>query len=80
VNLSDEHAQARVHLPWDDLDGHSWTLEDRLASRSLERDGHELASEGLYVALEPWGSHFFGLSSHPDWVIPAPLRPETVAV
>jgi hypothetical protein len=80
VNLSNDDAQARVHLPWDDLDGHAWTLEDRLATRSLERDGHELASEGLYVALEPWGSHFFALSSHPDWVIPAPLRPETVAV
>jgi hypothetical protein len=80
VNLSHEAAQARVRLPWSDLQGHAWTLEDRLSTRSLERDGGELASEGLYVALEPWGWHFFGLSSHPDWVIPAPLQPETVTV
>ena len=80
VNLSNEDAQARVRLPWSDLAGHTWALEDRLNGRRLERDGSEMASEGLYVELGPWQSHFFGLSSHPDWVIPAPLQPETVAV
>ena len=80
VNLSDSDAQGRVHLPWNDLSGQMWTLEDRLTTHSVERHGTEMASQGLYVALEPSGWHFFGFSSHPDWVIPAPARAETVPV
>jgi hypothetical protein len=58
VNLSDAPAQARVRLPWNDLRGRGWELVDRLDGRRFARDGEELAAAGLYVALEPWGSHF----------------------
>ncbi len=58
VNLSPRPAQARVHLPWDDLAGHAWSLTDRLGGQTFERDGDELARDGLYVGLAPWASHF----------------------
>jgi hypothetical protein len=61
VNVSAADAQARVHLPWQDLELQSWQLVDRLDGRSFERAGDELASEGLYVALEPWGWNFLAV-------------------
>ena len=60
VNLSDAPAQARVRLPWADLAGGQWTLSDRLSGQRFERAGEELASDGLYVGLDPWASHFLG--------------------
>jgi Alpha amylase, catalytic domain len=58
VNLAGAPAQARVRLPWGDLAGRAWVLTDRLDGRRFEREGDALAGEGLYVALDPWGSHF----------------------
>jgi hypothetical protein len=58
VNLSESRAQARVHLPWDDLAGRSWSLTDRLGEERFDRHGDELADDGLFVALDPWASHF----------------------
>jgi len=63
VNLAGAPAQSRVHLPWDDLAGRDWTLSDPLGGRAFARAGDELAGDGLYVALEPWGSHFLHLAS-----------------
>jgi glycosidase len=58
VNLSANPAQARVKLPWSGLAGRSWLLTDRLSGASFERDGDELADEGLYVGLDGWGFYF----------------------
>jgi hypothetical protein len=63
VNLSDAPAQALVRVPWGDVGGRSWELADRLDDRRFMRDGDEIAREGLYVALAPWGFHF--LAWHP---------------
>ena len=60
VNLSDAPAQARVRLPSDGLHGRTWTLADRLNGQTFDRAGDELAGEGLYVELEPWGAYFLG--------------------
>jgi hypothetical protein len=58
INLSDAPAQARVRLPWHDVAGRGWALTDRLDGQRFERDGDDVAAEGLYVALGPWESHF----------------------
>ena len=58
VNLADAPAQAQVRLPWNDLAGLAWELTDRLDGRRFEREGDGLARDGLYVALDPWASHF----------------------
>jgi len=62
VNLSDLPAQARVHLPWTDLAGQTWSLGDGLSGQHFERSGDELAGEGLYVALDPWDAHLLAFA------------------
>jgi hypothetical protein len=66
-------------VPWGDLAGKAWQLEDALNGDRFERDGDELASDGLYVSLEPWSSHFLALSPHPVEVRPGVMGAETVA-
>ena len=62
VNLGGAPAQGRVHLPWGDLQGRAWRLDDRLSDTVYDRDGVEMSDEGLYVGLEPWKYHLFRCS------------------
>ncbi len=59
VNLSDAPAQARVPLPWPDLHGRVCHLTDPVRGLEFDRDGDEIASSGLYVALDRWQFHVF---------------------
>jgi hypothetical protein len=61
VNLSAEPADGRVGLGWTNLPGRSWNLTDLLDDRVYERSGDELADQGLFVALPPWGCHLFAM-------------------
>jgi hypothetical protein len=63
VNYSGEPAQARVHLPLDELGGKTWRLDDLLNDESYERGGDEMRNAGLYVELEPWGFHLFRMTA-----------------
>ncbi len=63
VNLAGAPAHGRVHLPWQDLAGRGWQLSDLLDGRSFQREGDELAADGLYVALDPWASHFLSFAA-----------------
>lgn len=56
INFAPEAGWTRVRLPWSST-GARWRLTDRLDGRVFERDGDELATEGLYVELPAWGSH-----------------------
>jgi glycosidase len=62
VNFSAEAAQGRIGLRWDGLAGRGWTLTDLLDDRVFDRDGGELAGQGLYVDLPPWGCHLFAIT------------------
>jgi hypothetical protein len=57
VNLSGQPSQARIPLPWQALRGGRWRLTDLLDGNVFDRDGDDLAGQGLYVALPPWGAH-----------------------
>ena len=59
VNFGEAPAQARVQLPWDELRGAAWRLDDRLSDGTYDRDGNEMRDGGLYVDLAPWQSHVF---------------------
>ncbi len=59
INFRQEAAQARVHLPWDELIGKQWRLSDVLSGEVYDRDGSEMRNPGLYVDLGPWKSHVF---------------------
>jgi hypothetical protein len=61
VNLSTEPADGRVGLGWTNLHGRGWNLTDLLDDRVYERSGDELADQGLFVALPPWGCHLFAM-------------------
>ena len=63
INDADAPASARIQMPWDDLAGRTWRLDDVLAGVQYERDGTELAAEGLYVELAPWKFHVLVLGS-----------------
>ncbi|NJC88866.1 MAG: alpha-amylase [Desulfuromonas sp.] len=57
VNLSAASAQGRVQLSWDDLVGRRWQMRDLSADQGYECEGAEIAAQGLYVELPPWGHH-----------------------
>jgi hypothetical protein len=66
VNDGQAPAAARVRLPWPDLAGRGWRLADVLSGEAYERDGNELATDGLYVQLPPWGFNLFAWESSVD--------------
>jgi hypothetical protein len=59
VNLSPDRSVGRVWLPWQDLTGRTWVLDDLSTGSRFERDGTALANDGLYVELPGWGVHWF---------------------
>jgi Alpha amylase, catalytic domain len=63
VNLSEETAQARVQVPWDELRGRTWNLSDPLTGESYDRNGDEMRDSGLCIDIGPWSYHFFRLQS-----------------
>ncbi|MBV8629275.1 MAG: alpha-amylase [Silvibacterium sp.] len=59
VNLSDSPAQGQVHVPWPEIAGRKWHLNDLLSGVTFDRDGDPMLSPGLYVELSPWNFHLF---------------------
>jgi len=61
VNLGATPASGHVSLPWDELRGTRWRLDDASSGEVYERSGDDLR-DGLYVSLDPWGWHLFDLT------------------
>jgi hypothetical protein len=61
VNYSDHQSQARIRLPFADLAGKTWRLQDRLGDAVYDRDGGSLQFPGLFADLGPWKYHLFNL-------------------
>jgi hypothetical protein len=62
VNCGDHRGQCYVTLPWGDLEGRTWLLQDRLGPAVYDREGGDLARQGLYLDMPAWGHHVFALS------------------
>jgi hypothetical protein len=62
IHFGRDVAQARVHLPWDELRGKTWRLDDALSGDVYDRSGDQMRDAGLYVELGSWKSHVFRLS------------------
>jgi glycosidase len=60
VNIGEAPASGHVSLPWDDLAGRRWWLQDACTGEGYERSGDDLRN-GLFVALDPFGWHLFDL-------------------
>jgi hypothetical protein len=63
IHFGQDTAQARVHLPWDELRGRRWRLDDALSGEVYDRSGDEMRDAGLYVDLGPWKCHMFRVSA-----------------
>jgi len=59
VNLSDHPAQAHVGIDYSYQTGRTYQLFDVIHGVLYDRDGEDLKSNGLFVGLQPWGSHAF---------------------
>ncbi len=61
VNLSEQCAQGKIKLPWDDLDDFAWTFADLAGGEDFTREGADLRDNGLFVDLGPWRFHLCAL-------------------
>jgi len=66
VNYSSHQSQCYVKLAWMDLAGKTWRLRDQLSPAEYYRIGDDLARDGLYLDLTPWGYHAFEMNSVQD--------------
>ena len=61
VNAASTHSQAFVRLPFGDLAGRQWRLENLLGDAVYVRDGGELQTWGLFLDEPPWKAQIFAL-------------------
>jgi glycosidase len=54
VNFAPHQSQCHVRLPFADLAGSKWRLQDQLSSDSYEWHGDDLLGKGLYLDMAPW--------------------------
>ena len=59
VNYAGHASQCFVKLPFTELAGTAWQLQDLLADVRYDRDGQELLSQGLYLDVPAWHVHVF---------------------
>jgi len=59
VNYQPQAAQAKIIVPWDELRGKEWRLNDLLSDQAYDRNGSEICDVGLYVDLAPWQFNLF---------------------
>jgi hypothetical protein len=63
VNYSDHQSQCYLAMPWRDLAGRTWRLEDLTGPAVYDREGADLARQGLYLDMPAWGYHVFAIAS-----------------
>jgi hypothetical protein len=61
INLSGINSQCLVKLPWDDIKGRVWEMNDVMSGEVFKRSGDEMSEKGFYVDLAPWEYHFLRL-------------------
>ncbi len=62
VHYADHQGQCYVTMPWRDLGGRTWRLQDLTGPAVYDREGDDLARQGLYLDMPAWGYHVFALS------------------
>ena len=59
VNLAGARSQCYVPLSVPELAEHHWTMTDLLGAERYERVGSDIAQQGLYLDLPPYGAQLF---------------------
>jgi hypothetical protein len=62
VNFAPNQSQCYIRLPFADLAGRAWRLQDLLGDAVYERDGNDLHGRGLYLDVSPWKASVFSLT------------------
>ncbi|HVJ81536.1 MAG TPA: alpha-amylase family glycosyl hydrolase [Planctomycetia bacterium] len=62
VNYSPQPSKCYVRLPFSDLAGSEWRLEDLLSDALYDRSGDDLAAKGLFLDVPAWKPHVFKLT------------------
>jgi glycosidase len=65
VNYAPHASQCFLRLPFSELGGRRWVLQDLLGGERYERDGADLLSRGLFLDVPPWHCHIFTLTQVP---------------
>jgi hypothetical protein len=65
VNYSPNQSQCHVRLPFADLVGKKWRLQDHLAPASFDWHGDDLLARGLFLDLAPWQAGVFSIAPCP---------------
>jgi len=63
VNYSASSGQCSLRLPYPELAGKQWRLQDLMSGISYDRDGNDLFSKGLYLDLPAWQYHIFKMEN-----------------
>jgi hypothetical protein len=66
VNYAPNQSQCFVRLPFTDLDGRQWRLEDPIQGTVYDRNGCDLQRSGLYLDVRPWQASVFTLNRIPS--------------
>ena len=59
VHYGPTRGQCYVNLGMTELRGKRYLLEDQLSAARYEREGDDLAGQGLFLDLPAWGYHLF---------------------
>ena len=59
VNYAPNQSQCHVRLPFEDLAGSRWQLQDQLSPARYEWNGDDLLGRGLFLDLAPWQASAF---------------------
>ena len=65
VNYAPHPSQCHVRLPFADLSGKKWQLQDQLRPASYEWNGDDLQGKGLFLDMTPWQAAVYALIEHP---------------
>ncbi|MGE3993876.1 MAG: alpha-amylase, partial [Pseudorhodoplanes sp.] len=63
VNYASNQSQCHVRLPFPDLAGKKWQLQDQLSPASYEWNGDDLQGRGLFLDMAPWQASIFSLTN-----------------
>jgi hypothetical protein len=61
VNYADNQSQCYLRLPFPDLGGSTWRLQDRIGKATYDRDGDSLQTQGLFLDLTKWNYNIFDM-------------------
>ena len=64
VNYAPTQSQCHVRLPFANLAGKKWRLQDQLSSAGYDWNGDDLVGRGLYLDMKPWEACVFSLTKH----------------